>query len=356
MTTLGRLGCALVACACLAQEAATSPHVSADRRVTFRLQAPKASVVKLWGDWITKYNTTEELLKNEAGVWSVTIGPLAPGRHSYLFIVDELPVLDPANPAVALGADGVEANLVSITGENPMPDDVLNVPHGAVHMHWYHSSSGLSERRIVVYTPPGYATGRGEKYPVLFLLHGSGGTEIAWTSIGSANFIADNLIARKRMHPMLIVMPNGHGSAAEQDLIRDVIPMIDSLYRVKRGADHRAMAGASMGGFQALAFGMRHTQIFGNIGVFSAGAHGDEGARQVNDAAMAGKLNRMKLFFIGAGDKDPLLKDAQSLNAILTHHKVPHRYRVTPDAGHTWLFWRECLAEFLQELFRPSRM
>lgn len=342
-----------------------SAEVHSDYRVTFRLKAPKASVVNLWGDWITRFNTTEALEKDESGVWAATVGPLPPGKHSYIFIVDGLAVADPNNANLAVGCEGIEANIIDIPGDGRRLDEMRNVPHSAIHMHWYQSSIGLGQRRFLVYTPPGYAGAGSTRYPTLILLHGSGSTEMAWTEVGYANVIADNLIAEKRVRPMLMVMPNGWSSApgepdldpatngdlVEQDLLRDVFPMVESMYRVERGSRHCAIAGASMGGFQALDFGLRSPERYGSIGVFSAGAHGPEGIQRVDKAATEGKLNRIGLFWIGIGDKDPLPKDAKALEAVLTRHKVPHQYVVGSDAGHTWLFWRTCLAEFLSQLF-----
>ena len=268
-----------------------------------------------------------------------------------------------------MGSEGAEANLITVPGEAPLPDDLRNVPHGAVHTHWYESSVGLGQRRFLVYKPPGYSADRSFRYPLLVLLHGSGSTEAGWTNVGYANLIADNLIAEGRLRPMLIVMPNGHNSGpaepgrnkvvdadrVEQDLVRDVIPLVESLYRVERGPANTAIAGASMGGYQALAYGLRRPERFGNIGVFSAGAHGVEGTSQVTAAISAGKFRRIGLFWIGIGENDPMLKDAQALDRVLAQHKIQHRYVVTPDAGHTWLFWRRCLAEFLPQLFRTGR-
>lgn len=349
--------------------AGKTPEVHSDRRATFRLKAPKASVVKLWGDWITRFNTTEALEKNEAGLWVVTVGPLPPGKHSYLFIVDDLPMADPNNSRLVLGRDGIEANLIDVPGSAPLPEDERNVPHGIVHTHWYQSSLGLGQRRFLVYTPPDYAVARRAMYPVLVLLHSSGSTETAWTNVGYANLIADNLIAEKRMRPMLIVMSYGWSSApgeadrdpvanadlVEQDLLRDVMPSVESLYRVERGLQNTAIAGSSMGGFQALEYVLRNPDRFGSIGVFGAGAHGPEGSKRVADTVATGKLRRMGLFWIGIGDKDSLQRDAQALDAVLVKGNVQHQYAVTPGAGHTWLFWRQCLAGFLPQLFRHER-
>lgn len=356
---------ALVCFAQLSAGAVKSPEVHSDSRVSFRLKAPKASAVRLWGDWITRFNTTEALEKNEAGEWAVTVGPLPPGRHSYIFIVDGLAVADPSNTSLAVGREGIEANLIDIPGAGRPPDDERDVPHGTVHMHWYKSSIGLGQRRFLVYTPPGYALAGSTRYPVLVLLHGSGSTEMAWTQVGYANLIADNLIAARRMRPMLIVLPNGWSSApgqpdrdpvtngdlVEQDLLRDVFPMTESIYRLERGSRHSAIAGASMGGFQALEYALRNPERFGSIGIFSAGAHGPEVIQRVDNAAAKGKFDRAGLFWIGIGEKDPFPKDAQALDAVLVKHKVPHQYIVGPNAGHTWLFWRTCLTEFLAQLF-----
>jgi enterochelin esterase family protein len=304
--------------------------------------------VRLWGDWITRFNTTDVLVKT-ADRWTITVGPLAPGKHAYVFVVDGLAVPDPGNASVALGNEGFEANLIDV----PAGAGHADVAHGVVHIHWYRSSNGRGLRRFAVYTPPGYESRRDE-FPLLVLLHGSGGNELGWTSVGDANLIADRLVAERRMKPLLMVMPDGNGvgpsdDTAEKDLLKDVLPAVEARYRVSRAPGFRAIAGNSMGGFQALAWGLRYPHTFGSIGVFSAGAHGAEGVKFVEDAIT--KRNPQGLFWIATGDKDPLLKDAQALDTVLKKHSIDHRYAITPDAGHTWLFWRQCLGDFLPLLF-----
>lgn len=351
----------------LRQSRASSPEINPDRRVTFRLQAPNASQVKLWGEWITRANTVENLVRDSDGTWVVTVGPLDPGIYAYSFRVDGLRVLDPRNPMVKTGRDGADANLFEVSGNSPAFYNPRAVPQGTVHLHAYESSTGLGQRRVVVYTPADYLVNRRARYPVLYLLHGSGDTETGWTDVGRAHVIADNLIAEKRARPMIIVMPQGHsappgrpeenpmrnGELVEQDLLTDVLPLVEKVYRVEKRGKERGIAGLSMGGFQALAFGLKHPDKFHHIGIFSAGVYGMEGEKQLLDSVRLRKLaSPSGLFWIGIGDRDFLLKNAQRLDAMLTEQDIKHDYMMKANAGHTWLFWRECLVEFLPKLFR----
>lgn len=203
----------------------------------------------MWGDWITRFNTTESLARRNDGVWSATIGPLTPGLHSYLFLVDDLSILDPANPQVALGAEGADANLIRVPGTSPRMDEPADVPHGAIHTHFVRSSLGAGHRRFIVYTPPGYEAASKQRYPMLVLLHGAGNTASSWTAIGAANWIADNLLAASRACPVIIVMPDANSPGAqdpvsaaerfERELLQDVIPFVESRYRVHKRSQSR---------------------------------------------------------------------------------------------------------------------
>ena len=206
---------------------------------------------------------------------------------------------------------------------------------------------------MVIYTPPGYEKDASVRYPALYLLHGSGDSEMAWTQVGRAQSIADNLIAKKRARPMILVMPNGFGDQFESELTKEIVPMVESRYRVKPEPGNRALAGQSMGGFQALAIASKHPELFGSIGVFSAGAHGETADGSVRPfAADKRKLaGGTGLFRIVIGDRDILLKDAIRLDRLLQEGEVKHELVVTPNEGHTWVFWRQCLADFLPALF-----
>ena len=210
------------------------------------------------------------MTKDETGVWSVTVGPLAPGLYDYGFSVDGMRVLDPGNPNPKAGLN-LTTSLLLVPGEPPLIYEVRPVPHGTVTIHWYDSKSAGVTRRIYVYTPPGYGKGKA-KYPVLYLLHGSGDDESGWTVVGRANLIMDNLLAERKAQPAIIVMPNGHvprpaplsadpaerakaASVFESDLLKDILPLVEADYRVYQDTGHRAIAGLSMGAANPLASG-----------------------------------------------------------------------------------------------------
>ena len=345
-------------------ETLKSPEVHSDRRITFRLRAPKAAEVTIRGDWMS---APEKLARDDEGVWSVTLGPLPPAVYSYTFSVDGFRVLDPRNGGVKLGVGGAQASSVDVRGETPSAWDIRPVAHGAIHLHWYTPGGSAEPRRVAVYTPPDYDKNGSARFPVLYLLHGSGDTEMEWSEYGRANFIADNLIADGKARPMIIVMPNGHIIPAsapretrtrnselfEKDLLQEIVPLVESRYRVAPGAKNRAVAGLSMGGFQSLLVGLGNLDKFGNIGVFSAGARGLDAERYKPVLSDAGRLARsLDVFWIGIGDKDFLFKDSETLHATLESNKVRHQYVVTPGGAHTWMIWRSYLAEFLPLLFQ----
>ena len=247
-----------------------SPEVHDDGSVTFRLHAPGVPDVKLWGEWILKFNTLEPMIKGDDGTWSVTIGPLKPGIYTYTFVIDHLGVPDPGNHLRA-GDDG---SLVEVPGGSPALYDAQAVPHGVLHLVSYDAKLRPGVRTVVIYTPAEYDKNSTSRYPVLYLLHGSGDTEISWTHVGKAQYIADNLVAKGLATPMILVMPNGFGDHFERELLEEVMPLVESGYRTKNYARSRAIAGLSMGGYQAQAIAFHHPEMFGSIGVFSAGAHG----------------------------------------------------------------------------------
>src|SRR5262245_41587306 len=182
-----------------------SPEAHADKKVTFRILAPKATEVTLRGDWMT--GAPEKLAKDEKGVWSATVGPLTPDFYSYAFTVDGVRTLDPRNPTIKQGIASLD-NMFFLPGPEAAFQDNKPVPHGDVRKVWYQSSTLGTQRRMHVYTPPGYDAAK-ESDPVLYLLHGGGDEDSGWSTIGRAGFILDNLIADKKAKPMLVVMPNG---------------------------------------------------------------------------------------------------------------------------------------------------
>jgi enterochelin esterase family protein len=336
-----------------------SPEVHLGQRVTFRLSAPKAMEVKLWGEWISKFNTVEPMQKGSDGTWSATVGPLEPNLYSYIFLVDGVVVPDPNNANAYLGRDGYAGNLVDVPGPAPKLYQPRPVAHGVLHRHTYNSATGLGLRDAIVYTPPEYHKNPRKKYPVLYLLHGSGDTEHNWTDTGRAEVIADNLIAAGQLRPLIIVMPDGHAAgpngrdAVDQDLRKDLIPLIESAYRTVRHRSARAIAGLSMGAFQALWYGLDHPELYGGIAVLSGGVVDETGELQVT--RFAEKKLPVNPFWLAIGDRDRNLPFARRLDQSLTSNKIAHQLSIAPDSGHTWPFWRQALADLLPNLFPDIR-
>jgi enterochelin esterase-like enzyme len=344
----------------------TATHeVNADRTVTFRFRAPEATTVKLSGDFV---QGAQDMTKGSDGVWSFTTAPLNPAAYNYTFMVDGVRNIDPSNPMVKLGDRSAES-MFEVTGDKPAPYDIQQVPHGTVHINWYHSASIKAVRSIYVYTPPGYEESKA-KYPVLYLLHGSGDTEAGWVDVGRANLILDNLIAAGSAKPMIIVMPYGRplpdvmlvpstgtgGADANAlfgtDLLQDVIPYVEKLYRVSAKADDRGIAGLSMGGGQTLSIGLTHLDTFHYIGAFSAAARGNPEEAFKGFLAEGAAVNKkLKLFYIACGKTDGLFPSSQALSDALDKHEIKHTF-VASEEGHVWRNWRNYLADMAPKLFR----
>jgi enterochelin esterase family protein len=340
--------------------------VNPDRTVTFQLSAPKASSVEVSGDFAA---AALALTKSDDGEWSVKVGPLNPAMYNYTLSIDGVHVTDPQNPAVKLG-DRSSESMFEVPGDKPAPYDVQAVPRGTVHINWYDSKSVGAPRSIWVYTPPGYESGSA-KYPALYLLHGSGDTETGWTMVGRANIILDNLIAAGKAKPMIIVMPYGRptqevyfgagpaqqqgggGNAWENDLLTDVIPYVENMYRVNATADSRAIAGLSMGGGQALRTGMTHLDTFHYIGAFSAAAGGGNVEQQYKEffADPAATDKKLKLFYVACGKTDSLFPGSEALVAALEKANIKHIWAPSEE-GHVWRNWRNYLADMAPRLFR----
>src|SRR5262249_53430039 len=218
------------------------------------------------------------------------------------------------------------------------------IERGKVEMVEYDSKTVGAKRKMVVYTPPGYS--KDKKYPVLYLLHGAGGNETHWTRGGAAAVILDNLYADKKVVPMIVVMPNGSirgtgktkgpSSGFENELIKDVIPVVEARYSVRADREHRAIAGLSMGGGQALRTGLKHLDKFAWIGGFSSALFGGRGSL-IDDPAEAGK--KIRLLWVSCGDKDRLMEGSKSLHEALDKQKVPHVWHVD-SGGHPWPVWK----------------
>lgn len=340
-----------------------SPEVHADRRVTFRIRAPKAAEVSFFGDWM-KPGSTERMTKGDAGVWTITLGPLPPSIYLYSFTVDGMTIADPVNPRIKLRSQ-TSASMVEVPAEQPELWQARDVPHGAVQINWQKSNVlGGEPRWIWVYTPPGYEEGT-RKYPILYLLHGSNDTAGGWTLAGNANFILDNLIAQKLATPMVVVMPYGHAvpfgsprevqakntALFEEYLLKDVMPYVEKKYRVLPGRDQRAIAGLSMGGGQTLHIGFGHLDLFSAIGAFSAAAPMDFETRFAAALADAPGTNRkLKSLWIACGRQDSLFERSEKLSQLLKSKGVRHTF-VPTEGLHTYTEWRRYLGEFAPLLF-----
>jgi enterochelin esterase family protein len=336
--------------------------VHADRRVTFRLPAPDAKSVGLN---VQFKQGTQTMTRDDNGVWHVTVGPAEPEIYQYNFIVDSLQTTDPANSWLKFWRRTVK-NLVLVPGEPPMFLEEQQVPHGTVHVHKYLSKSLGVTRGLYVYTPPGYEESWQSKYPALYLLHGMGDTEDSWTVVGRANVIVDNLLARGRAKPLIIVMPYGHTpstppdtrslgnyGAFEKDLIDDVIPYVQKCYRVSTEQKNRAIAGLSMGGGQALTVGLGNLDLFGWLGAYSSAVPREQSLERLLAEPKA--INdKLQLFWIGCGRSDFLFQANQNFLERLNAEKIKHVAHIT-DGTHEWRLWRIYLNEFVPLLFGANR-
>lgn len=353
-----------------------SPEVLPDRRITFRILAPQAETVSIRGGDIPslagQHPSPPTFTKGDDGIWEATLGPVDPGAYRYTFVVDGVPVIDPRNPHISESNTNVWS-LVVVPGSDFM--DTKNVPHGAVAAVTYYSTAIDKFRRMHVYTPPGYENNQ-QKYPVFYLLHGAGDCDESWTSVGRAGFILDNLIAAKKVKPMVVVMPAGHtsttfgggrgpvapGAAGAprrdeflEDFVDDIMPYAETHYRVLTDREHRAIAGLSMGGSQTLNIAFSHLDKFAYIGVFSSGILGANAAPdwEKNHLAMLDdpSLKKgLKLVWFSTGSQDGLIARSKDTVEMLKRHGFDASFNESPGA-HTWINWRNYLNEFATQLF-----
>jgi enterochelin esterase-like enzyme len=352
-----------------------SVEVLADRRVTFRIWAPDATAVKLHpeGPEATPGITPEQLAptyagfpmtKGDKGIWEATIGPIAPGTYRYNFVVDGVATTDPRNPLTSQSLN-TSRSLYEVPG-SPFTEYAPEVPHGAIASVYYNSSATGGLRRMHIYTPPGYEAGA-TRLPVLYLLHGGGDTDDSWPTVGRAGAILDNLIAAGKAVPMIVVMPAGHIStsfhlepgvrmghdAFNDDLIHVVLPYIDSHYRTLADRDHRAIAGLSMGGLQALNISLDESASFAWVGIFSSGwfpaNQKEEDDTDLAQYRSSGKP--YKLFWVGAGKYDIALENSNATVALLNKSGI--QTEVHESGGfHAWNNWRDYLNQFAGKIFR----
>lgn len=363
-----------------------SPEIHDNNTVTFRFKAPKAVRVQLTGDFLPVQKNAKfeapgivDLKEGQEGVWEYTTPePLKPELYSYSFIVDGLRMNDPANVYLIRDVSTL-TNVFIIGGDRADFYKVNPVPHGTVSRIWYDSPALGLERRMTVYTPAGYETS-GKRYPVLYLLHGMGGDEEAWISLGRTAQILDNLIAQGKAKPMIVVMPNGNASqeAAPGESSRGMVPptmqlpktmegsyeqafpeivkFIDKNYRTIKSKSGRAIAGLSMGGFHSLHISKQYPDMFNYIGLFSAAIMPNKEVSSPIYENMEGKLKvqfdkNPALYWIAIGKTDFLYKANEEYRKLLDEKGYKYTYYES-DGGHIWKNWRIYLTEFVPMLFR----
>ena len=340
-----------------------SPDILPDGRVTFRLIAPKADEVVLTGEFL---DGPRSFTRDGDGVWSVTVGPVAPEIYHYNFTIDGVRTIDPSNPQLKTGSTpSTITSVLEIRHPSPAFYDAQPVPHGEIRTHWYQSKSLGSTRRLTVYTPPGYDKHQSARYPVLYLFHGANADENAWYRLGRANLILDNLLAAGTIKPFIVVMPFGYGvmpggpqgdntAKFGKDLIDDVIPYIDNSYRTVSNRTNRAIVGLSMGGGQALNIGLNNIPLFSYVGGFSP-AIGNAAAFPKTYPSLASNAaeanSKLKLLWIGCGTEDSLFAASKNFSEFLTASNIKHTFRQTGGA-HTWMVWRRYLNEVAPLLFK----
>ncbi len=386
------IGFTLIVAATFAQTPpVTSPEVGADRTITLRYAAPNARQVVVNGELDGQ---PHPMTKGPDGVWTLTLGPLAPDIYTYAFTVDGVVALDPRNPNTKYGYGNFgPVSIVEVPGDGPAFYDVKDVPHGEVRIRPYASKALGVNRTVWVYTPPDYD--RGKEFPVLYLLHGAGDIESGWTMIGRANNILDNLIAEKKARSMVVVMPLGHtiqsfwtgpaktvpdpvfaamrGGASlddiigammsgdgkgglspfARDLVEDVMPLVERTYKVSKRAEDRAVGGLSMGGGHSINVAFARPELFRYLVAMSPAANARVEQYYPGVMKDPDKINKQfKLFWVGVGKDDRLTGPGdRAFVEALKKHGVKHTF-VESEGRHEWTVWRHYLNDVAPLLFK----
>lgn len=359
-----------------------SPEINANGSVTFRFLAPWASEVKITGDFLPAGQSEAQMLQDAGGVWYFTSEPLESELYTYRILLDDVPVRDVQSTYTQRDVSSI-MNYFIIPGDRGNLYSIKDVPHGNISRNWYSSSVLKQQRRVTIYTPPGYEKSD-KRYPVLYLLHGMGGDEEAWLCTGRAAQILDNMIAAHRCPPMIVVMPNGntrHKSApGESDEgywqpymtgsfdtsfeahFKDVVNYVDRSYRTISKASGRAVAGLSMGGWHSWQIGLNYPWLFNYVGLFSAAVDAYdksdpstrmfpsiyEGTDEKIDELFEDKAKHL---YIAIGRDDFLYDDNKALREQLDAKGYSYRYFET-DGGHVWRNWRKYLEDYLTTIFK----
>lgn len=361
-----------------------SPEIAADGKVTFRLRAPNAKEVA-----VTGIGQRLVMTKDEQGVWSATTDTLKPDLYTYNFSLDGVSMMDPANPARKTAYAGVGNSLLRVPG-NSVIDPAAGM-QGTVAHHFYHSALIGDDRDYYVYTPPNYDPNRKEAYPVFFVLHGLGDDAAAWTNVGAANTILDNLINSGKAKPMIMVNTLGYGTADgptgamgrtmipnfAKALIEEVLPQVEKQYHVAKDRNSRAIAGLSMGGAEAFYTGLNNIDKFAYVGSMSGAfvmwpranpqpppsAGGGRGPRTLDPADFdknfpnltAKQAGQLKMLWMACGTEDGLLGVNRQFAAWLKSKDIQFTNEEIPNYAHVWPLWRQNLAELAPQLFQTKR-
>jgi enterochelin esterase family protein len=329
--------------------------------VIFNLRADRMSDVEVVGEWSGWKH--QAMARNGQGIWTATVNAMPAGIWHYFFLVNGLEINDAGNPVMQTSLK-LDASIIQIPSDPPAPWDWQNIPHGVLHTHEYFSTALGRDRRVIVYTPPGYSA-NSPPLPVLYLAHGLGGTEQSWSVEGKAAWIADALISEKKAAPMIIVMPNAHAipytdqefktylpvntDAFISELRQDVVPLVESNYNVRKDGDDRAFAGLSMGGGEAFTLGLNHPDEFTWIAAMSPSSPPMSKIQSAldNPGAVNAKLH---LFWVPAGKWEGAEGVNKYLNKLRAAGLKPEFELVEGD--HSWPNWRRDLVELMPRLFR----
>jgi enterochelin esterase family protein len=351
-----------------------SPDIAKDGTVTFKVKAAGADTVRLIID-----SRMDTLMRHTGNnTWSITLRDLEPDLYMYYFTIDGMKVLDENNAQVLRDVKNV-MNTFILDPQGDCPMAVHDVPHGTVEAVWYDSPTLGATRRMMIYLPPGYEQSR-QRYPVFYLLHGTGGDETVWLEQGRAAQVLDNLIASGNADPMIVVMPNGHTDTPAapglgsnnneqptfahkqwmegtfESSFNDIVNWVDKNYRTRAAKRYRAIAGLSMGGYHSLYISANQPDDFAYVGLFSpAIGRMDKGKSKIYDDLEAKLIEqfkqRPKLYWIGIGKDDFLYKDNVEFRQLLDKNRLRYTYHES-EAGHEWANWRDYLVIFVQQIFK----
>lgn len=337
----------------------SSPVVNPDNTVTFNYSAPTATNVKV----NTQFSGTTDMVKKENGVWSITLGPVAPDIYPYSFIVDGITIMDPKNPEW-FPNETFKNSLVDIRGDSPLIHSIQTVPHGGVDYIDYYSNTMELYGSLVIYTPPSYDHNPNKKYPVFYLISGTTDTEETYFKVGRTNFIIDNLIAQGAAKEMIIVMPYGNpmkyypsgtnlvgkGDIFTKDFLNDLMPFVENNYRTINEQSHRGIGGFSRGGGQAMRLGLGNLDKFSYVCSYSSFIGANELREIYEDPERTNKM--LNLFWLGVGTDDFLYEGAKEYMDLLDQHGVKTVKVFTSDKfGHTWMNAKYFLDQSLRLLF-----